>query len=109
MSYKRQVKKLINIFRINKVLKDKIKIMEEESEFKGILLIDLEEENTKLKNTVVSSMDLVQSYKTGMLQMRSHLSQLMASQYAEKDLFGENEEEEELDEYKSLRKKTTIH
>lgn len=115
MLFKRLVTKLVNIFRADKILKDEIQFMEEESRLREDLLIALEEENTKLKNTVVSSMDLVDNYKTGMLQMRSYLSQVMASQSSEtigeNDSFDENdnEEEDDLDIYKALMKKTTIH
>ena len=41
--------------------------------------------------------------------MKQYMSQMMASQYAAEDPFDESEEEDELDAYRALRKKTTIH
>ena len=93
------------------MLKEKIILLEEEAELQQELLISLEEQNTKLKDSVVSSMDLVSSYKSGMLQMRQYMEALMTERFSEGLQFNENEneEEDELDVYKSLRKKTTIH
>jgi len=113
--FKRLVTKLVNVFRADKMLKDKIQLMEEESQLREDLLIALEEENTRLKDTVVSSVDLVDNYKSGMLQMRSYLNRLVAAQTSatvvDNDSFDETveDEEEELDIYEVLRKKTTIH
>ena len=103
------IKKIAKYFELNKVLRKKIELLEEEASLQQDLLLNLEEENTKLKDTVVSSMDLVTQNKAGMIQMRQYMTEVMASQYAAEDPFNENEEEDELDAYKSLRKKTTIH
>lgn len=119
MSFKRRIKNVINIFRLNRVLKDRIGILEESAALRRDIILGLEEENTHLRDTVVSSVDLVQNYKTGMLQMKQYLIQVIISQSGEdirdgythlgEDSFDENEEEGELDEYKAFRKKTTIH
>lgn len=112
MSFKRRIKNVINIFRLNRVLKDRIGILEESAALRRDIILGLEEENTRLRDTVVSSVDLVQNYKTGMLQMKQYLNQVIISQSGEdigEDSFDENEEEGELDEYKAFRKKTTIH
>jgi hypothetical protein len=112
VSFKRRIKNVINIFRLNRVLKDRIGILEESAALRRDIILGLEEENTRLRDTVVSSVDLVQNYKTGMLQMKQYLNQVIISQSGEdigEDSFDENEEEGELDEYKAFRKKTTIH
>ncbi len=105
------INKIAKYFKLNKMLKEKIILLEEEAELQQDLLISLEEQNTKLKDSVVSSMDLVSSYKSGMLQMRQYMEALMTERFSEGLEFNEteNEEEDELDAYKSLRKKTTIH
>ena len=105
------INKIAKYFKLNKMLKEKIILLEEEAELQQDLLISLEEQNTKLKDSVVSSMDLVSSYKSGMLQMRQYMEALMTERFSEGLQFNEkeNEEEDELDVYKSLRKKTTIH
>jgi len=107
------INKIAKYFKLNKVLKEKITLLEQEAELQQELLISLEEENTKLKDSVVSSVDLVSNYKNGMLQMRQYMEALMTERFSEGHQFNENEneneEEDELDVYKSLRKKTTIH
>ena len=37
------------------------------------MILDLEEENTKLRDTVIESVDLVSTYKVGMEQMKHYL------------------------------------
>ncbi len=103
------IKKIAKYFELNKVLRKKIELLEEEASLQQDLLLNLEEENTKLRDTVVSSMDLVTQYKNGMIQMKQYMTQMMTSQYAAEDPFDESEEEDELDAYRALRKKTTIH
>jgi len=73
------------------------------------MILDLEEENTKLRDTVIESVDLVSTYKVGMEQMKHYLQSIMAVNNDSNDNHEDSEEEDDLDIYKALRKKTTIH
>tara|TARA_Y100000296_G_C4957736_1_gene149416 strand:- start:162 stop:434 length:273 start_codon:yes stop_codon:yes gene_type:complete len=82
----------------------------------------LEEQNKKLTETVVHSVDLVANYKRALIEMREQVEamvqmQMISSkweQYAGEENkrykeLTEEDEEEEFDQYELMRKKTTIH
>ena len=75
-------------------------------------ILQLEEENASLKNTVVDSMNMVTAYKDSMVEMKkfmNHLVQLGTMEISSNNIEENEEEEEEFDRYALLRKKTTIH
>ena len=91
---------LIDRERVVKLLRENIKL--------------LEEQNTSLQNTVCHSVDLVSNYKQSMMQMREYMQAIaqMHMEEQEQDSFrskSDNNEEEEIDPYELIRKKTTIH
>jgi hypothetical protein len=71
----------------------------------------LKEQNETLKNTVVESMDLVSSYKQSMLQMREYMLQMRDHMEEQDELYDNQEtnEEDDVDPFKLMRKKETIH
>ena len=84
-------------------------------------IIELERENSKLKNTVVESVELVSDYKKAVGEMtqfvnqlyKQHLGNMVRQQEMEmgrvEELTDELEDEEDIDLYEHLRKKTTVH
>ena len=91
-----KVRDLINRERVIKLLRENARL--------------LEEQNTSLQNTVCHSIDLVSSYKQSMIQMREYMQAIAQMHMDEQsqDSF-ETNEEEEIDPYELIRKKTTIH
>ena len=70
----------------------------------------LKEQNEKLKDTVVQSMDLVTNYKHGLIEMREQMNAFVQMQM----YFSEQEEvntgeEENVKQHELIRKKITIH
>ena len=71
-------------------------------------ILQLEEENASLKNTVVDSMNMVTTYKDSMVEMKkfmNHLVQLGTMEISSNNIEENEEEEEEFDRYALLRKK----
>ena len=70
----------------------------------------LKEQNEKLKDTVVQSMDLVTNYKHGLIEMREQMNAFVQMQMH----FSEQEEvnigeEENVKQHELIRRKITIH
>lgn len=104
------IKKLIKAFETNKLLREKNELLEQNMKTLRSMITNLEKENTKLKDVVVSSVELVDSYKHGMTQLRRYFQQQVTEQYYSNEEYEQSEdEEEEVDIYKALRKKTTVH
>tara|TARA_B110000211_G_C14079543_1_gene553830 strand:+ start:973 stop:1293 length:321 start_codon:yes stop_codon:yes gene_type:complete len=71
----------------------------------------LTERNESLKTSVVESLDLVSSYKQSMLQMREYMLQMRDHMEEQDELYDNQEtnEEDDVDPFKLMRKKETIH
>ena len=96
-------KKIVNRFRHISLLKEKIKL--------------LEKENEHLKNTVVESVELVSDFRRAAGEMNKFINMIYKSQIQNLqggvdqeviDQFDELEQED-IEEFKELKKKMTIH
>jgi len=104
------IKNLIRTVRIYRNLRQKYTRLQIENRQLKSMITNLEKENTKLKDVVVSSVELVDSYKHGMTQLRRYFQQQVTERYYSNEEYEQSEdEEEEVDIYKALRKKTTVH